>query len=115
MRRLWLGSSVLLLSIAVSVVAPVAVPPAIAANTFATNPVGFAYASTANVAQYAHPTGMLVTGRCNRYAPEFAAARANGAEILAYLNVMQRNDSSVCGADAGSTRDVAPSTPASSS
>jgi hypothetical protein len=99
MRRLWLGLSAVLLSVAASIVSPVAMPPAVAANTFATNPIGFAYASTANVAQYARPTGMLVTGRCNRYAPEFAAARANGAEVLAYLNVAQRNDSSVCGAD----------------
>jgi hypothetical protein len=42
---------------------------------------------------------MLVTGRCNRYAPEFAAARANGAEILAYLNAPERPDSPGCALD----------------
>ena len=101
MRRLLLGFSAMLLSVA-SVVAPTATPSAVAANTFATNPVGFAYsnsASAASIAQYAHPAGMLITGRCNRYAQEFAAARANGAEVLAYLNVIQRNDSTVCAAD----------------
>jgi hypothetical protein len=99
MRRLLYGFSALLLSVAVGIVAPVGLPRAVAANTLATNPLGFAYASTANVAQYGHPTGMLVTGRCNRYAPEFAAARANGAEVLAYLNAVQRPDSTVCGLD----------------
>lgn len=99
MRRLLPGFSAVLISIAASLVVPAGVPPAVATNTLPTNPIGFAYQSTTNIGQYAHPTGMLVTGRCNRYAPEFAAARANGAEILAYLNVMQRNDSTVCGAD----------------
>jgi hypothetical protein len=73
--------------------------PAAATNTLPTNPVGFAYNSTAGLSQYAHPGGMLVAGHCNRYAPEFAAARANGAEVLAYLNTMQRNDSTVCALD----------------
>jgi len=95
MRRL----SVFLSAVAVVVAGSVAVPAAEAANTFPTNPVGFAYKFTTNVSSYGHPTGMVVTGRCNRYAPEFAAARANGAEVLAYLNVAQRNDSSVCAAD----------------
>src|SRR3954462_5207977 len=74
-------------------------PPAAAANTFPTNPRGFAYATTAGVSQYAHPTGLLVTGRCNRDASEFTNARAGGAEILAYLNVVERNDGTVCGQD----------------
>ena len=33
---------------AASIVSPVAVPSAVATNTFATDPLGFAYASTAN-------------------------------------------------------------------
>jgi hypothetical protein len=78
------------------------VPTASAANTYLTNPLGLAYAvgsdgAAANL--YGRPTGMVITGRCNRYAPGFATARANGAEVLAYLNVMQRPDGPVCAAD----------------
>jgi hypothetical protein len=69
-----------------------------AANTLLTNP-GFSYSSTNGSSQYAHPSGILITGHCNRYAPEFAQARANGAEVLAYLNVMQRNDETLCALD----------------
>jgi len=77
-------------------------PTASAANTYLTNPLGFAYGSVTGVAQYGHPTGMLVTGRCNRYAPEFAAARANGAEVLAYLNAANRPDEATnCALDNG--------------
>lgn len=99
MRRSLLGFCALLLLTAVSAVTPVAVPPAMAANTLPTNPLGFAYKTRDNVALYGHPTGMLITGRCNRYADEFKTARANGAEILAYLNVVERNDVKVCDAD----------------
>jgi len=99
MRRSGLRLSALLIALAASTAVPVAVPDAAAANTFPTNPMGFAYASTANVSQYGHPAGMVVTGRCNRYAPEFQTARGNGAEILAYLNVAERGDSRVCAAD----------------
>ena len=91
------GFALVALSLLVgSAVLPV---PAEAANTFPTNPVGIAFSSTAGVSQYGHPSGMLIAGHCNRYAPEFAQARANGAEVLAYLNTMQRNDSTVCALD----------------
>lgn len=66
--------------------------PATAANTYLTNPAGFAYNSVANVSQYAHPTGMIIVGRCNRYDPAFASARAAGAELLAYLDPVERPD-----------------------
>lgn len=99
MKRLLHGLPVLLLSVAVTVAAPIGMPPAVAANTLPANPLGFAYAATTNVTQYAHPAGMLITGRCNRYAADFATARANGAEVLAYLNPVQRPDSSVCALD----------------
>src|SRR5262245_8125374 len=96
MRRLWLAPA----AIASLVAGLVAIPPAAtAANTFATNPAGFAYKSVSGVAQYGHPNGMLITGRCNRYDPEFAAARANGAEVLAYLDAPARPDSSGCALD----------------
>ena len=42
---------------------------------------------------------MLIAGRCNRYEPEFAAARAKGAEVLAYLNPASRPDQRVCALD----------------
>ncbi|HSD74936.1 MAG TPA: hypothetical protein VLB75_09215 [Steroidobacteraceae bacterium] len=67
-----------------------------AANTFITNPFGLAYQNTTGASQYAHPGGMLVTSACNRYDSGFATARANGAEILAYLNPVERPDWSIC-------------------
>jgi hypothetical protein len=99
MRRLWLVLTAALAVLVGSTVVPVVVPTASAANTYLTNPLGFAYNSVTGVAQYGHPTGMLVTGRCDRYAPEFAAARANGAEVLAYLSAPSRPDSPVCPLD----------------
>jgi hypothetical protein len=42
---------------------------------------------------------MLIAGRCNRYDPAFQAARAKGAEVLAYLNAAQRPDQTVCALD----------------
>lgn len=76
-------------------------PATFAANTLPTNPAGFAYKiiSGATINPYAHPTGMLITGRCNRYDPLFASARAGGAEILAYLNAAEASDSTVCALD----------------
>jgi hypothetical protein len=41
----------------------------------AANPLGIAFKYVTNVPQYAKPTGMLITGRCNRYDAAFAAAR----------------------------------------
>jgi TM1410 hypothetical-related protein. len=65
----------------------------------AANPFGIAFARETNVSLYGKPTGLLITGRCNRYEPEFAAARAKGAEVLAYLNPATRPDSRVCALD----------------
>lgn len=65
----------------------------------AANPAGLAYRLTTNVPLYGKPTGMLVTGRCNRYDTAFAAARAKGAEVLAYLAPTQRPDQWVCALD----------------
>ena len=62
-------------------------------------PPGLAFSKETNVSLYAKPTGMLITGRCNRYEPEFAAARAKGAEVLAYLNPASRPDWRVCALD----------------
>jgi hypothetical protein len=70
---------------------------ATAAN--AANPAGIAFAKETNVALYGKPTGMLITGRCNRYEPEFVTARSKGAEVLAYLNPTSRPDHKVCSLD----------------
>ena len=67
------------------------------------NPLGIAFAKETNVSLYGKPTGMLITGRCNRYEPEFVAARSKGAEVLAYLNPASRPDRTVCTLDRRST------------
>jgi len=65
----------------------------------AANPYGIAFAKETNVSLYGKPTGMLITGRCNRYAAAFATARSKGAEVLAYLNAANRPDHTVCSLD----------------
>jgi hypothetical protein len=65
----------------------------------AANPVAFQYSSTTSANLYAHPTGMIVTGRCNRYATSFMNARANGAEVIVYLDPVERPDSPACALD----------------
>lgn len=67
----------------------------------AANPLGVSFAKETNVSLYGKPTGMLITGRCNRYEAEFATARARGAEVLAYLNPASRPDQHVCNLDKG--------------
>jgi hypothetical protein len=65
----------------------------------AANPFGLAYSQTTNVSLYGKPTGILVTGRCNRYNSAFASARSKGAEVLAYLNAFERPDNDICALD----------------
>lgn len=65
----------------------------------AANPMGIAWKSSTNVELYAKPTGMLIAGRCNTADPKFAAARAKGAEVLVYLNPVERPDNYVCAPD----------------
>jgi hypothetical protein len=67
----------------------------------AANPFGLAYSQTSNVSLYAKPTGILVTGRCNRYNSAFASARSKGAEVLAYINAFERPDNYICALDQG--------------
>ena len=67
-----------------------------AANTYKVNPFGISYQSTANVSQYGNPGGILIPSDCNRNASAFATARANGAEILAYLNPVSVPDVAGC-------------------
>jgi hypothetical protein len=72
-----------------------------AGSAEAANPFALAFSSTTNVSLYAKPTGILVTGRCNRYATAFAAARSKGAEVLAYINAFERPDHHICDLDKG--------------
>lgn len=63
------------------------------------NPLGFFYDSTRNWQKFAGRTGMLITGRCNRGHPDFKAAHEAGAEVLAYLDVIECADHRVCELD----------------
>lgn len=72
-----------------------------ATSANAANPAGIAFSKETNVSLYGKPTGLLITGRCNRYEPEFATARSKGAEVLAYLNAASRPDNTVCSLDKG--------------
>lgn len=65
----------------------------------AANPLGLAYSSTTNVSLYAKPTGVVVTGRCNRYNSAFANVRNKGGEVLAYINAFERPDNYICDLD----------------
>ena len=65
----------------------------------AANPFGIAFKYTTNVTRYGNETGIVIAGRCNRYASSFATVRANGGEVLAYLNAANRPDNHVCALD----------------
>jgi hypothetical protein len=65
----------------------------------AENPLGIAWKTTTDVELYGKPTGMLVAGRCNVTDPKFADARAKGAEVLLYLDPVERPDRRVCAQD----------------
>lgn len=70
-----------------------------AANSYTTNPFGLAYRYTTNASWYGRPGGMLITSNCNRNDASFATARANGAEILAYVNPVEALDFPQCAED----------------
>lgn len=70
-----------------------------AGGAYAANPLGIAFKYVTNVPLYGKPTGMLIAGRCNRNDPAFQAARAKGAEVLAYINPIARPDHFVCALD----------------
>jgi hypothetical protein len=65
----------------------------------AANPAGIAFKSQTNVSLYGKPTGLMITGRCNRYASPFMTMRTKGGEVLAYLNPTSRPDGHVCALD----------------
>lgn len=62
----------------------------------AANPLGFAYKYTTNVALYAKPTGLVVTGRCNASATVFQKVRAAGGEVLVYITPVAVPDNYTC-------------------
>jgi hypothetical protein len=71
--------------------------PALADNSYATNPLGMFFNNTFNnVADYQRPTAMLVSGNCNRGNAFFSQARAAGAEVLAYIDPVEMYDSRPC-------------------
>jgi hypothetical protein len=65
----------------------------------AVNPAGVAFNQTTNVSLFGGRTSMLITGRCNVYDAAFASAKSKGAEVLAYLNPVERPDRPVCALD----------------
>jgi hypothetical protein len=88
-----------LVSAAFGLLAAVSLPAA-AENTYATNPLGFFFDDYFNrIAEYQHPTAMLVTGRCNRAHDNFRVARQEGAEVLAYVNPVDYQPNPACSDD----------------
>ena len=65
---------------------------AFAANTYLTNPLALQYSGTdfTNLtADYYNPTALIVTSGCNASATQFQAARAQGAEVLEYIDPVE--------------------------
>lgn len=72
----------------------------VAFSAEAANPMGIAFSrNMTNVSLYGRSTGMLITGRCNRYDAAFMTARQRGAEVLAYINAASRPDHYNCAMD----------------
>ena len=68
----------------------------------AANPLGLYYDNSfTNIEEYSRPGALLIAGNCNRYDPHFAKAREGGAEVLAYLNVIEVYDVIPCKLNAG--------------
>jgi hypothetical protein len=72
---------------------------AAATTANAANPAGIAFKYSTNVSLYGKPTGLMITGRCNRYEAPFMTMRTKGGEVLAYLNATSRPDGFVCALD----------------
>ncbi|HTU66066.1 MAG TPA: hypothetical protein VMF52_08960 [Steroidobacteraceae bacterium] len=66
------------------------------------NPLGLYYDNSfTNIDDYAHPGALLVAGNCNRYDGRFEKAREAGAEVIAYLNIIEVYDHVPCRLNAG--------------
>ncbi|HKS53975.1 MAG TPA: hypothetical protein VJS12_01750 [Steroidobacteraceae bacterium] len=72
---------------------------AAASSANAANPAAVAFKTETNVSLYGKPTGLMITGRCNRYDAPFMTMRTKGGEVLAYLNPTSRPDGHVCDLD----------------
>ena len=78
----WLGANHMLATANVRVAA--------SATRHQANPMGLFFNNTfGNVELYQRAGAMLIAGNCNRYDPQFEAARAAGAEVLAYFNPIE--------------------------
>jgi hypothetical protein len=92
MRALRL-SILLVLSLSAGLAVAAATPP----DTQTANPLALFWGQKLdNLNAYAQPGAMIVAGNCNRYDPQMAAARAAGAEVLAYLNPIEVYDRIPC-------------------
>jgi hypothetical protein len=67
----------------------------------AVNPLGIAFKSSTNVSLYAKTTGLVVTGRCNRYDSAFTNVHNKGGEVLAYLDAVEVPGQPMCALDTG--------------
>lgn len=68
-----------------------------AAQAAPANPLGLYYDNSfTNIDEYMRPGALLVAGNCNRYDDRFAKARAAGAEVIAYLNIIEVYDHIPC-------------------
>lgn len=68
------------------------VTSAFGANTYLTNPLALQYSGTdfTNLTTYYYqPTALIVTSGCNASAAQFQAARAQGAEVLEYIDPVE--------------------------
>ena len=73
-----------------------------ASAAHAAQPLGLFYDNSFTyIESYQRPGAMLITGNCNPGAPQFAAARAAGAEVLRYLNPVDVYDHMPCELTAG--------------
>jgi len=89
----------IVLALIAGLIAASAVPVSNPASSRAptARPLGIFYDNSfINIEDYSHPGALLVAGNCNRYSPQFAQARAAGAEVLAYLNVIEVYDNIPC-------------------
>jgi hypothetical protein len=63
----------------------------------AVNPAGLFFdGSFDHIEEYSRPGSLIVAGNCNRDDPRFAKARKAGAEVIAYLNVIEVYDVIPC-------------------
>jgi len=81
------------ITLAASAASPV--PPPVSARQ--ASPFGLFWSGdVTNLSLYSRPGSIVVAGNCNRYDPMMQQARADGAELLTYLNVIEVYDQMPC-------------------